>query len=47
LAYPHAAAAVTLPAGLYFAQLVLLRGEQGRGVLAACSGLALTFALGL
>jgi len=47
LAYPHAAAVVALPAGLYFAQLALLRGEQGRSVLGACLGLALTFALGL
>ncbi len=47
LAYPHAAAVSALPAGLYFAELALRRGENGRGVLGACLGLALTLTIGV
>ncbi len=47
LAYPHAAAVSALPAGLYFAELALRRGENGRGVLGACLGLALTLTVGV
>jgi hypothetical protein len=47
LAYPHAAAVVVLPAGLFFAELALRRGESGLRVFGACLGLSLTIALGL
>ncbi|HTF89076.1 MAG TPA: YfhO family protein [Planctomycetota bacterium] len=47
LAYPHAAAVVALPAGLYFAELALQRAESGRRALAALAGLSATIAIGL
>ncbi len=47
LSYPHSAAVLAMPAGLYFAERALSRSERGQGILGACFGLTLTFGVGL
>jgi hypothetical protein len=47
LAYPHAAAVIALPAGLYFAELALQRFEASRPTFPALAGLTLSLAVGL
>jgi hypothetical protein len=47
LAYPHAAAVIALPAGLYFSELALQRFERRRSSAPALAALTLVFAAGL